>query len=264
MKIYINIISILLLSLVVHSSWADDSASEFLSKADSSFTRALKDDSNYGDAISNYCKTISRLHVPTAAVIYNLGNSLYLEGLYSEALVAYTKALTLAPGTKDIVANKAAALSKLDLRKTDQSMGQYFYWFIPAFLGIYKAWFLIVTILFLLMIWFLIRKVFKKKDLGILPVILLFFCLFQTVSNVTWEKRVTSLSFVIKEGIALRRGDSELFDPLVNLSPGTELLILKNDHNWSKVKDLQTRQTGWVERKNIMTFSDLIDKFKMY
>jgi len=254
------LLSVLWLHLfILTMSFAEKGAQEWAARGDAAFASALKGEQSFQEAIR--CYTQSILETPDTILLYNLGNSLYHEQLYPEALIAYARALYLEPENSRIRVNRDLTLKKLNLKTQKRSVLERIIWFLPANTGLYRVWLLILPVLILLLLWALRIRIRKKKFPPLLP-ITIGFVLLMIISILTWEKTVDSQAWIYGDEIVLREGDSTLFESSGNYGPGTAVDIRKTRGLWAEVKITGTSNTGWIRRDELMTFDDLVDKFR--
>jgi hypothetical protein len=243
-------------------SQSDQSLDELLISAETSFKSALAGEGSYQEAVQLYCQAADRMTRPSASLYYNLGNILQLDGESSAALMAYSKALSLSPTAPDILSNRNHLLEELKLPQAYFNLPETFIWGVLFLTGIHWGWVIFIILTLFSCSLSLLSLLNKKYSFKILILIVSLMAVFMVLSLGSWENRTDSLAVVSLENSVLRGGDSQMYEVLVELPAGTELIILETRLNWSRVRVTSSEHTGWIEGNHIMNAEDLIERYK--
>jgi tetratricopeptide (TPR) repeat protein len=187
----------------------------------------------------------------SAAVYYNLANTHYQMQRLGPAIYYYHKALQLSPGDEDILHNLAQ--TELHIQKSIYAPPEIaFLNSIKArFYNIHVEWFSSSALLFwlilgLVLIFYWLNKIDRRKFLLYLSIILFLFC----SANICWFLRLSKEKQSV-EGIILTTDVSAKENPEPGSSPvfalyeGWRVAIINEEKNWVQIR-LPDGQEGWI------------------
>lgn len=244
--------SLLLVLLLVLMSVPASSSAITKANADSEYAKG-----NYQQAIADYKELLETTKSPE--LYYNMGNSYYRTGNITQALIAYERALKLAPGDRDIRYNLQFVQSRTIDKITPVDDMFFVTWYyslmnVTSVDGWAKIAVISIMLALLLMLLYLFAKNMLARRIGFYGAICLF-CLL-IVSNVFayQQKQVLqnrNSAIVIVPTITVKSTPSDSGSDAFVIHEGTHVDITDcTMKNWRAVKLADGRE-GWLKTSQI-------------
>lgn len=249
---HVTVFSLLCLSAFTLSAAQESKKMEFSDPLKAYETEHFKEAENF------YREKLNPKH-PNPAILYNLGNCLFQQGKFPEALICYEQAKRLDPSDTDIIENLNYIRRKLmlpEVGKADNPLDS-----LENFRDNFRpdTWLLFAALTWSLCWIFVVlrRYLSNRKWITGLTICLLLFMLsiFAYVSQVNTTYSPKN-AIVIKSNIpvySLPTTTSRKSE--FKLQPGSEVTIEEERHNWKRIRDEQSE--GWVK-------SDAVEKLWPY
>ncbi len=225
------------------------------------FRQALSADIPFDKALEQWADDIRDRTAAPASLYYNMANALALDGKENEALVLYSRALSLKPGSSDIRQNRNLLLRAKELDEPRWNAFEGILWF-PLWLAGYWGVWGILAIAVLAALSYCVITFFGKKIPSI-PVTLAFliFLLYGGAVLGSWEIHISGLGVVRDDETPLYRGDSPLYPSSENLSGGEEVRILEERDGWVLIRSISGKEQGWCEGFSVLRAEDVIASY---
>ncbi|MBQ9533017.1 MAG: BatD family protein [Prevotella sp.] len=218
---------------------------------------ASYDNGNYQEAIAQY-EALLKEGV-SSDLYYNLGNAYYRTNNITQAILAYERALQLAPGDRDIRFNLDFARSRTIDKITPQSEMFFVTWY-RSLVNLMSvdawAWLALVSIvlaLALLLVYLFVPSLLLRK-VGFYGACL-FFVLFVFGNFFAWQQKLQfenhKGAIVTAEQAAIKQAPSAQGTDVVTVHEGTRVEITDRAmQGWLGV-ELADGRAGWIETKNV-------------
>ena len=221
-------------------------------EADSAYTRG-----HYQRAIKEYQALLK--NGVSADLYYNLGNAYYRSEEITQAIIAYERALQLAPGDKDIRFNLQMARSKTIDKITPETEMFFVTWYhaVVNIMGV-DGWaqmaLVALAIAIILALLYLFSDLIWLRKLGFFGALLLLAVFF--LSNLfAWQQRETLAhrrsAVIIVPAVTIKSTPAKNGTDLFILHEGTKVIITDNAMNdWKEIRIADGKE-GWIETEKL-------------
>lgn len=201
---------------------------------------------NYQAALDGYLE-IKASAYQSPELEYNIGNTYAKLNNYPLALLAYERALLLAPADSDLLHNRDYIADMLNVEPDIKRRG-----FVKVLSMIYvklnkqnlQSVILILNIIFFILLGI---RVYLAKRVPLLLLIVVALCLFITVVESSIRKQTISrMAMVINEEAEV------LYEPVdgatvyFEVLPGQKVIVLRKNSDWSKIS-VNGNRKGWIK-----------------
>ncbi|MBI5115929.1 tetratricopeptide repeat protein [Candidatus Poribacteria bacterium] len=209
---------------------------------------------NYENAARLYENLLSGSRLKKADVCYNLGNSYFKLNKYGKAIVAYRRALSLAPREQDILANlsyvRNATRDKIDEPRSTELLREVLFFHYGINGPEAETIFLIAYIASALFgMLYLLRK---RKTFRVLAYVSLVATLAFAVSAGAHASGSahSKEAVVVVDTADAHTGPDDHYSVSFTLHDGAELEIRKRENGWAQV-ELPDGRRGWMKESEI-------------
>ncbi|MFH1856520.1 MAG: tetratricopeptide repeat protein [Candidatus Omnitrophota bacterium] len=214
---------------------------------------AAYSEEKFDEAINDYEKILS-MGSNGGRLYYNLGNAYFKKGLLGKAILNYSRARRLIPRDADLKANLnyARSLIKGGVLIQRRNLFSRFFFGLAGFFSFNESVFLsaiLYFILFILIIFVIMIKKFKRVFLGTTIVFTVLFIIFVSFSLVKFFRIV-----VEKEGVIVVDKADARFEPFeeatvfFTLNEGESFFVAVSKENWLKVRRIDGKE-GWIKKE---------------
>lgn len=240
------------LIILIMISFATTANAVTKSNADTEYKKG-----NYQQAVKDYEEILD--NGVSAEIYYNLGNAYYRLDNIPKAVIAYERALLLAPGDKDIRVNLQMAQSKTIDKITPESEMFINTWY-KALVNLmsvdgwaYTAIVCMIVVIMLVLLYLFSDTIWLRK-VGFFGGVLAFI-LFIAANIFAFQQRTTLLertgAVVISPSASIRKNPSTTAAEETLLHEGTRVEITDRTVNgWYGIRIADGRE-GWIENKNV-------------
>lgn len=187
----------------------------------------------------------------SSALYFNLGNSYYKNGDFSNAELYFEKALKLDYGNDNIKSNLRLTLKKIDSDISESKKIFIFQWW-DKFISVFKitCWFYLTLILFFFILIYLIYYLFYKNQFNVkypkrVLILLIIITLISEIGFIGSYNQNIQKQYILMGDEALFSGPDERSDKLYDLKSGEKLKLTDSLQNWYFI-ELINGEKGWI------------------
>lgn len=183
-------------------------------------------------------ETMVRAGEWSAPLFYNLGNAYFRTGDLGHAVLAYERALRLAPEHPETQANLRLARQQSGaLELPSPPLARYFRFTTPAAYAVAAAVLFWLGVLLLLMP--------TRRSSVVAAVVCLLLCGISVLASYTLLSNTTGQAIVLGKEVQARVATADTAKGILALPPGSEIVVLETRGEWSYVL-LPNQERGWV------------------
>ncbi len=207
---------------------------------------------NYQQAVKDYLELLQKGNSPE--IYYNLGNAYYRLDNITYAIIAYERALLLAPGDRDIRFNLDMARSKTIDKITPESEMFFVTWY-KSLINVmsvdgwaYTAIFCLVLVIILVLVYLFCEKTWQRKIGFYCGALFLLFFILSNVLAYQQKRQLTERKWaiIITPSSSVRTTPAKTANEDFVLHEGTKVEIKdKSIKNWYSIQIADGRH-GWV------------------
>ena len=209
-------------------------------------------DGRYQDAMGIY-QGLLKQHPRSATLLYNIGNAYYRMDNLGEAICYYLRAFRYTPRDADLLENLGIARARIldDVHQNGVSFfDRLFFWldYLSVNEGIFGAVFLVTVLAVFILLAVLRQRGELYKNIFVVIMVLnivygFMFCLKM------YRSFCIDAGVITNRKVGIKSGPSGTLSTLFFVHEGTEVKILKESEQWTKVR-LKNGFTGWVYEDN--------------